>query len=246
VARDHQVVSGRRAVAEALRAGIATEVLVGSSVKRTQGLRAVLDAAAERGLPVRIVPRATLDVLADEHQGVVARVGNVPDGLSERELAGFPFPSDAVVVVLDGITDPQNLGAAARSAEAAGATMLVTRTRRAADVGPAAIRASAGALVHLPHARVANIARALDRLQEAGFWVVGLDENADLTVYDDACPQGKVAVVIGAEGEGMARLTRERCDGLLSLPMHGRVGSLNAAASLAAVLYAYVLPSRRR
>jgi 23S rRNA (guanosine2251-2'-O)-methyltransferase len=151
-----------------------------------------------------------------------------------------------VVVVLDGITDPQNLGAAARSAEAAGATMLVTRTRRAADVGPAAIRASAGALVHLPHARVANIARALDRLQEAGFWVVGLDENADLTVYDDACPQGKVAVVIGAEGEGMARLTRERCDGLLSLPMHGRVGSLNAAASLAAVLYAYVLPSRRR
>ncbi|HET9311038.1 MAG TPA: 23S rRNA (guanosine(2251)-2'-O)-methyltransferase RlmB [Actinomycetota bacterium] len=238
------MVSGRRAVAEALRAGIASEVLISSAAKRTQGLRAVLDAAAERGLPVRTVPRATLDALADEHQDVVARLGNLPEDLSERELAMFPFAPDAVVVVLDGITDPQNLGAAARSAEAAGAAMLVTRTRRAADVTPAAIRASAGALAHLPHARVANIARAIERLQGTDFWVVGLDETADVTVYDDHCPPGRVAVVIGAEGEGLARLTRERCDHVLSLPMHGRVGSLNASASLAAVLYAYVVPSR--
>jgi len=238
------VVSGRRAVAEALRAGIASEVLIGSAAKRTQGLRAVLDAAADRGLPVRTVPRETLDALADEHQDVVARLRNLPEDLSERELAMFPFAPDAVVVMLDGITDPQNLGAAARSAEAAGAAMLVTRTRRAADVTPAAIRASAGALAHLPHARVANIARAIERLQGTGFWVVGLDETADMTVYDDHCPPGRVAVVIGAEGEGMARLTRERCDHVLSLPMHGRVGSLNASASLAAVLYAYVVPSR--
>ncbi len=239
------MVSGRRAVAEAVRAGLATEILVAGSVRRTQGLRAVLDAAAERGLPVRTVSRDTLDALSDDHQGVVARLRNGAKSLSERELGGFPFAPDAVVVVLDGITDPQNLGAAARSAEAAGASMLVTRTRRAAEVTPAAIRASAGALAHLPHARVANIARAVQRLQEAGFWVVGLDETADVTVYDEPCPPGRVAVVIGAEGEGMARLTRERCDHLLSLPMRGRVGSLNASASLAAVLYAYVVPSRR-
>ncbi len=239
------MVSGRRAVAEAVRAGLATEILVAGSVRRTQGLRAVLDAAAERGLPVRTVSRDTLDALSDDHQGVVARLRNGAESLSERELGGFPFAPDAVVVVLDGITDPQNLGAAARSAEAAGASMLVTRTRRAAEVTPAAIRASAGALAHLPHARVANIARAVQRLQEAGFWVVGLDETADVTVYDEPCPPGRVAVVIGAEGEGMARLTRERCDHLLSLPMRGRVGSLNASASLAAVLYAYVVPSRR-
>ena len=118
-----------------------------------------------------------------------ARRGRGIRGLGERDLATFAFEDDALVVVLDGITDPQNLGAAARSAEAAGAAMLVTRTRRAADVTPAAVRASAGALVHLPHARVANIARAIERLQEAGFWVVGLDERADSTVYDEPCPE---------------------------------------------------------
>jgi 23S rRNA (guanosine2251-2'-O)-methyltransferase len=239
------VVSGRRAVAEALRAGRVTEVLVVSSPKVTQGLRAMLDAANEEDVPVRVVPRATLDSLAEEHQGVVARIGAGPTHeLSERDLATFAFADDALVVVLDGITDPQNLGAAARSAEAAGAAMLVSRTRRAADVTPAAVRASAGALMHLPHARLANIARAIERLQDVGFWVVGLDERAEVTIYDEACPAGRVAVVIGGEGGGMARLTRERCDRLLSLPMQGRVGSLNAAASLAAVLYAYVMPAR--
>jgi 23S rRNA (guanosine2251-2'-O)-methyltransferase len=241
-----EVLSGRRAVAEALRAGRVTEVLVVSSPKVTQGLRSMLDAANDEGVPVRVVPRATLDALADEHQGVVAKIGAAASPeLSERDLAAFPFAADALVVVLDGITDPQNLGAAARSGEAAGAAMLVTRTRRAAEVTPAAVRASAGALMHLPHARVANIARAIERLQDLGFWVVGLDESAEATVYDEACPDGRVAVVIGGEGEGMARLTSERCDQLLALPMRGRVGSLNAAASLAAVLYAYVMPARR-
>ncbi len=164
--------------------------------------------------------------------------------MSERDLTEFPFGDDAVVVVLDGITDPQNLGAAARSAEAAGAAVLVTRTKRAADATPAAVRASAGALLHLPHARVVNIARTLARLKDTGFWVIGLDGDATTTVYDDACPSGRVAIVVGSEGEGMSRLVRERCDLLVRLPMAGRVGSLNASASLAAVLYSYVLPSR--
>jgi 23S rRNA (guanosine2251-2'-O)-methyltransferase len=168
-----------------------------------------------------------------------------PAELGERELGSYPFDDDALVVVLDGITDPQNFGAAARSAEAAGGSMLVTRVRRAADVSPAAIRASAGALLHLPHARVANIPRALDRLQGVGFTVVGLDGDASTTIFDDPCPDGRVALVVGSEGEGMSRLVRERCDVLVSLPMRGRVGSLNASASLAAALYGYVLPSRR-
>ena len=242
----HGVVSGRRAVAEAVRSGRVSEVLIVSSPKVTQGLRSVLDAADAEGIPVRVVPRSTLDALAQEHQGVVARIGSgVADGLTERALATFPFADDALVVVLDGITDPQNLGAAARSAEAAGAAMLVTRTRRAAEVTPAAVRASAGALLHLPHARVANVPRAIERLQDAGFWVVGLDERGEASVYDESCPPGRVAIVIGSEGVGMSRLSRERCDRLLSLPMRGRVASLNAAASLAAVLYAYVVPARR-
>ena len=122
--------------------------------------------------------------------------------------------------------------------------MLITRTKRAADVTASAVRASAGALLHLPHARVANIARALDRLQDAGFWVVGLDGDAAASIYDEPAPEGKVALVVGSEGEGMSRLVRERCDILVRLPMHGRVGSLNASASLAAVLYGGVLPAR--
>jgi len=171
------VVGGRRAVLEAIRAGAAREVLVARGSRSTPGLRDVLAAAAEAGTKVREVEREELDRLAPDHQGVAARV-RIPGPIGERELAAWPFADDALVVVLDGVTDPQNLGAAARSAEAAGASMLVTRTRRAADVTPAAVRASAGALLHLPHARVANIPRALERLQGAGFTVVGLSEGA--------------------------------------------------------------------
>ncbi|MEO8476496.1 MAG: 23S rRNA (guanosine(2251)-2'-O)-methyltransferase RlmB [Actinomycetota bacterium] len=240
---------GRRAVTEAIRLGVVREVLIVPSSKTTPGMRDLLDAAGEADVTVTPSPRETLDALAEDHQGAVARLEGDP-GMpsaptrSERELANWDFGADAVVVILDGITDPQNLGAAARSAEAAGVEMLVTRTRRSADVTPAAVRASAGALLHLPHARVANISRAIERLQDAGFWVVGLDGDAPSTIYDEPCPDGRVAIVVGSEGEGMARLVRERCDVLVSLPMRGQVASLNASASLAAVLYAHVLASR--
>jgi 23S rRNA (guanosine2251-2'-O)-methyltransferase len=109
-------------------------------------------------------------------------------------------------------------------------------------VTDAAIRASAGALLHLPHARIANIARSLDRLKDAGFTVIGLDADAGRSIFDAPCPEGRVAIAVGSEGSGLSRLVRERCDQLVALPMRGKVGSLNAAASLAATLYAYVLP----
>lgn len=242
------LVTGKRAVLEAIRAGAVDEVVIARGARRGQGLRDLLEAAEEAQVRVREVPRERLDAMADpgEHRGVVARVRAeaVRATLSERDLAVFRFADDAIVVVLDGVDDPQNLGAAARSAEAAGAAMLVTRTRRAAPVSPAAIRASAGALAHLPHARVANIARAIGRLQEAGFTVVGLDGGAPETVYETPCPAGRVALVVGSEGTGMSRLVRERCDVLVALPLRGKIDSLNAAASLAAVLYAWVLPTR--
>ncbi len=228
---------------EALRSGRAREVLIAASARSTSGLDDVLEACAGAGLEPRRVARRELDALAVEHQGVVARI-EVPNPIGERELSSWRFGEEDLVVVLDGVEDPQNLGAAARSAEAAGAAMLVTRLRRSADVTPAAVRASAGALLHLPHARVANLPRALERLQGAGFTVVGLDERAGRTVYEEGAPGGKLAVVVGAERKGLARLTREACDELVSLPMRGQVGSLNAAAALAAVLYSYVLPSR--
>ena len=241
------LVTGRRAVVEALRAGQVREVLIAVGARDTQGLRAVREEARAAKVPVRATDRRELDRLADDHRGVVARtVGGraAPAQMGERDLATLAFGPDALVIVLDGITDPQNLGAAARTAEAAGAAALVTRSRRAAGVTPAAVRASAGALEHLPHAVVANIGRALARLQEAGFTVVGLDEGASGTIFDQRCPDGRVAVVIGSEGQGMSRLVRERCDLLVALPVKGHVGSLNASAALAAALYGFVLPAR--
>lgn len=237
--------SGKRAVAEAILSGRAREILVALGARDTPGLQAVREAASSAGVPVRLIERRELDRLAQNHQGVVARVEPARPLLGERDLARHPFEDDDFVVVLDGITDPQNLGACARSAEAAGAAMLVTRVRRAADVTPAAVRASAGALLHLPHARVANLARAMGRLQDEGFFAVGLDEGAEGAVSDEPCPSGRLVLVVGSEGTGMSRLVRERCDALVRLPMAGRVGSLNASAALAAVLWSFVLPSRR-
>jgi 23S rRNA (guanosine2251-2'-O)-methyltransferase len=237
------VVSGKRAVLEALRAGEALEVLIAKGAKESPGMREVLDAARSAEVRVRTVERSALDGLADDNRGVAARLGAHPaPTLSERDISAFAWAPDAVAVVLDGVEDPQNLGAAARSIEASGGQMLITRTHRSAPVTDVAIRASAGALIHLAHARVANLARAIDRLQREGFTVIGLDESAAASIYDEACPEGRVALVVGGEGAGLSRLVRERCDLLVSLPMHGKVGSLNAAASLAAVLYAYVLP----
>lgn len=239
-----RVVAGRRAVTEAIRSGAVVEVLLAHGSRESQGLRVVREAAATAGISIRRADRAALDRLAQDHQGVVARVQPARPILGERDLARHGFEDDDVVVVLDGITDPQNLGACARSAEAAGVAMLITRTRRAADVTPAAVRASAGALLHLPHARVANLARALERLRDKDFFVIGLDDRAEGTVYDEPCPRGRVTIVVGSEGAGMSRLVRERCDALVRLPMTGRVGSLNASASLAAALWSYVVPSR--
>lgn len=237
------VVAGRRAALEAVRAGLARRVLFARGLRATPGLRELLDASREAAVELREVDREELDRLVSDHHGVVAEA--VPaKPIGERELATRGYAPDAIVVVLDGITDPHNLGAAARSAEAAGAELLVTRTRRAAGVSPSAVRASAGALLHLPHARVANIPRALERLKDVGFTVVGLDEGAERTIFEERCPVGRMALVVGSEGSGPARLTREACDLLVRLPMGGRVGSLNASASLAAALYGFVLPAR--
>jgi 23S rRNA (guanosine2251-2'-O)-methyltransferase len=244
VTSTHRWVIGRRAVAEAVRAGLADEVVVGAWVRSTPGLRDVLRAAHDANVPVRDAPRSTLDGIGDDHQGVAARIA-APSELNEGELANHSFGPDDVVVILDGITDPQNLGAAARSAEAAGAAMLVTRIRRSAALTPAAVRASAGALSHLPVARVTNLRRTIETLKDRGFSVVGLD-GAGRPIDEEPCPPGPVAIVVGAEGTGMSRLVREGCDVLVGLPMLGRVASLNASAALAAVLYAYVLPSRER
>jgi len=237
------VVAGKRAVIESLRAGRVRELLVSEGARHNEGMREVEAAASAAGVRVRRVLRAELDALAADHRGVVARVER-PRNLGERDVATLPFAEDAVVVTLDGVVDPQNLGAAARSADAAGVAVLITRMHRSAGVTDSAFRASAGALVSLPHARVANLPRVLERLRDAGFVVVGLDPGAPGSIYEEPCPRGRIVLVVGSEGTGLSRLVRERCDLLVSLPMLGHVASLNVAAGLAAALFAWIVPSR--
>jgi 23S rRNA (guanosine2251-2'-O)-methyltransferase len=222
------VIPGRRPVSEALRAGRPlVEVVVDR--RRADKLSQVLGAAERAGVAVR---RAGVDELDDMtggvgHQGVVARA---------RQDSG-------VGVVLDGITDPHNLGAIARAAEVAGAAGLVLPRRRSAHRSPAAEKTSAGALSWLPVVVVSNVAMALGQLADAGYWSVGLDGDATATVWDSQLLDGRVALVIGAEGRGLSRLVSERVDELVAIPMRGHVHALNASTAAAVALFEIV---RRR
>ena len=203
------------------------------------GKRAV--AEAERGRRrVRRVWRApdtdavelTRIAGSPDHQGIVAEVDPYPYADAGAMLA----KPDALIVVLDRIQDPQNLGAMARSAEAAGATGLVIPSRRSASVTAAAAKASAGAVEHLPIARVPNLAEYLSRAKEEGAWVYGAEANAE-SPYTQADLTGKVVLVMGSEGKGLRRLVADRCDLVVSIPVRGRVASLNVAAAAAVVLF---------
>jgi 23S rRNA (guanosine2251-2'-O)-methyltransferase len=191
---------------------------------------------------LRRVPLERVEELAGGvvHQGVAVRI-DPPRKLSEADLEADFWPDDALVVVLDGVTDPQNLGAVARTAEAGGAAALVLRSRRGVGATTAAIRASAGALLHVPVAEVPNIPRAVRRLQGAGFWAVGLHAGSGRSLLQGDPPPGRLALVLGAEGEGLSRLVRERCDELVEIPMRGRVASLNVSVAAGVAVFAYAL-----
>jgi 23S rRNA (guanosine2251-2'-O)-methyltransferase len=236
-------VAGRRPVLEAVRSGAAREVLMAAGARPTSGLREILDAARMGGVPVHRVPveRVAAVVPGTRHQGVAARI-RPPKTLTESELSRWRWVEDAVVLVLDGVTDPHNVGALARTAEAAGAAALILRRRRGADLTPAAVRASAGSLLHLPVARVANLPRTLERLRDRGFWVAGLDARAARNLDEHRPPPGPLALVVGSEGEGLSRLVRETCDELLAIPLRGRVASLNVSVAAGVALFALMRP----
>lgn len=231
-------IPGRGPVTEALRAGRRLQEVV-VDVRSGDALDALAAAASTAGVRVRRADRAALDELSGGvlHQGVVA----IAEAFRYTRMADFA--STNLVVVLDGVTDPQNLGAIARSAEAAGAGGLVLRERRGAHVTPAAEKASAGALSWLPVAMVPNVVRAIAELAERGFWSVGLAGEAEATLWDAPLLDGPCAVVIGGEGSGLSRLVRERVDALIRIPMAGSMGSLNASAASAVALFEVV---RRR
>jgi 23S rRNA (guanosine2251-2'-O)-methyltransferase len=232
-----EILYGKNPVLEALRAGRpARKLVLASGVRDEPRLREILEDAAERGIPVEETSRRRLDDIAhtEHHQGIAgyfhARAPLSLDQLLER------VRPPGLLLVLDGIQDPQNLGALARSCDAVGADGMVLVRDRATGVTAAAAKASAGAVEHVGIAVVSNLAGALLRLREAGFWCVGLDATADLR-YDRFDYTSPVALVVGAEGDGLRPLTRRRCDALVSLPMLGQVASLNAAAAGAILLY---------
>jgi 23S rRNA (guanosine2251-2'-O)-methyltransferase len=233
---------GRNPVREVLRAGRRTfrRLLLAEGVRRNPQVEEVVALARRRGCPVETGSRDDLSRLArsHEHQGMVLESGPYPYAAFE-EIVGAAQESGpaALVLLLDRLQDPQNLGTLLRTAEAVGVQGVLLPEHRAAAVTPAVVKASAGAAEHLSIAQVTNLARALQDLQEAGLWVMGLEEDPQAVLYTAVDWNRPLAVVVGSEGFGLQRLVRERCDGLVRLPMQGRVGSLNAAVAGSVILY---------
>ncbi len=236
-----RVVYGMNPVRELLRAGAEglAELWLAEGGDRARSFADLERAARDRGAKVRTAPRARLDRLSGvtQHQGVVAVVADyryreVDDLLAAAAASSRP----PLLVLLDGVEDPHNLGAIVRSAHALGAHGVVLPRDRAAGVTPAAAKASAGAIEHVGVARVTNLVRTIEELKEGGLWVVAAvpDGDRDLAAVD---LRGPTALVLGGEGQGVRPLVQRSCDHAVRIPMLGRVGSLNASAAAAIVLY---------
>ncbi|HEY2457382.1 MAG TPA: 23S rRNA (guanosine(2251)-2'-O)-methyltransferase RlmB [Candidatus Acidoferrum sp.] len=232
--------TGIHAVREALEAGSTFDRIVIAKGRQDSRVEEIVQLARERSIPVRFEDRGQLDRIANtrDHQGVVALAAARAAATLEDILARANHDKGQIglVVLLDGVEDPHNLGAIIRTALAAGAHGVVTPERRAAGLTEAVARASAGALAHLPVARVTNLARTMEELKEAGYWLVGLDEEGEksYTEVDYTTPTG---IVMGGEGKGLHELTRKRCDFVVSLPTTGPVKSLNVSVATGVVLF---------
>ena len=238
---------GINAVAEALKARGRAFQWVGVAKERHDlRLQRVVEECRRQGVAVRFLSRAELEDMAgnNAHQGVVAVT-------SAKQYSGLDDVVDgkrghySLVVVLDGVEDPHNLGAVIRTADAAGADGVVIPERRAAGVTAIVTKASAGASEHLPIARVTNVSRTLEELKAKNLWIVGLDERGRES-YDSLDYNMDCAIVLGAEGKGVHELVRRKCDHLVSIPMLGKVSSLNVSVAAGVVLYEIVRQRRSR
>ena len=232
---------GINAVAEALKArGRAFEWVGVSKERRDLRLQRVVDECRRHGVAVRFLMRPELDRMAgnNAHQGVVA-VTSAKQYNDLDDVLAAKRGKYALVIVLDGVEDPHNLGAILRTADAAGADGVVIPERRAAGVTATVTKASAGASEHLPIAKVTNISRTLEELKSRNLWIVGLEERGSQT-YNALDYNMDCAIVLGAEGKGVHDLVRKKCDFLVSIPMLGKVPSLNVSVAAGVVLYEIV------
>jgi 23S rRNA (guanosine2251-2'-O)-methyltransferase len=244
-------IEGKRPVIEALRTHVPiSELLVADNLQRDGLVEDILRKARQTNTPVKTVPRRDLDKRSERgsHQGVMAQTKpfeyvSLQAILDAAQHRAQENGGAALVVLLDHITDAGNLGAIVRSAEAAGASGIVLPNKRAARVGAATYKSSAGAVAHVNISQVANIAQTIERLKKEGYWVAGASEQAQEVVWD-ANLKGRIALVLGSEGEGLARLTQESCDFLVKLPQVGRVASLNVAQAATACMYEWVRQNR--
>jgi 23S rRNA (guanosine2251-2'-O)-methyltransferase len=238
---------GINAVAEALKARGRSFAWVGVAKDRHDlRLQRVIEECRRQGIAVRFVPRPELDQMAgnNSHQGVVA-VTSAKQYSGIDDVVGAKRGRHSLVVVLDGVEDPHNLGAILRTADAVGADGVVIPERRAASVTAIVAKTSAGASEHLPIAKVTNIARTLEELKTKNLWIVGLDERGTQS-YDALDYQMDCAVVFGAEGKGLHDLVRKHCDFVVSIPMLGKVPSLNVSVAAGVVLYEIVRQRREK
>lgn len=207
--------------------------------RRDRRLSELASLAREAGVCVRQFERDALDAVVDggNHQGVIAWVP-MPKTLGERDLDGIldGASSPPLLLVLDGVTDPHNLGACLRSADGAGATAVIAPKDKAVGLTPVVVKVASGAASSVPFVQVTNLARTLAGLQERGIWLVGLADQAAGTLFEVDL-KGSIALVLGSEGSGLRRLTRERCDLLAALPMCGQVESLNVSVAAGICLY---------
>lgn len=234
-----EAVFGVNAILEALRAGRSFRRILIQRGRRGNEIDEIERAGRERGIPIHHEPREALERLAGtpKHQGLVAFLTQGLYRAFEDLLAdAAQRPGGAFLVVLDGVEDPRNLGAIARTAEAVGAHGLIVPQRRAAGVTAVAMKASAGALSHVPVAQVVNLARAMEQMKSAGCWLVGLDAKGE-SAYTAVDYRSPLAIVVGHEGEGLRASTLKACDFRVRVPMQGRVSSLNVSVAAAVVLY---------
>jgi 23S rRNA (guanosine2251-2'-O)-methyltransferase len=234
-----EIVAGRNSVVVALRAEVpVTTMYVAGRIDSDDRVREALKIATERGLPILETPRGELDRLTDGavHQGLALQVPPYeyahPSDLVDPQTPGIPL-----VVALDGITDPRNLGAIVRSVAAFGGHGVVVPERRSVGMTASAWKTSAGAATRVPVARAANLTRALEEYRKAGFFILGLDMDGDVSLADLTLATEPIVIVTGSEGKGLSRLVRETCDQIVSIPMSSAVESLNAGVATGVALY---------